>query len=65
MRFALAVTDRVIVTEVAIHDPRVPCLTGSAADLIDCLSIRSPLPAGAPQEWRTLLGGLATAFDAP
>jgi uncharacterized protein (TIGR03083 family) len=50
MRFALAVTDRVIVTDVDSHDPGVPCLAGSAAELIDCLSIRSPLPAGAPQE---------------
>ncbi len=33
--------------------------------LIDCLSIRSPLPVDAPAEWRTLVGGLAAAFDAP
>ncbi len=64
MRFTLAVTDQVVVTDVDGHESGVPCLTGSTPDLIDSLSIRSPLPAGTPQEWRTLLSGLATAFDA-
>lgn len=64
VRFTLDVTDRVVVGDVQSHDAGVPCLTGSAADLIEALSIRSPLPAGTPEAWRTLLHGLATAFDA-
>jgi uncharacterized protein (TIGR03083 family) len=65
MRFAIEVTDQVRLRDVEIIDDGTPCLTGVAAELIDCLSIRAPLPASAPAEWRTLLSGLATAFDTP
>jgi uncharacterized protein (TIGR03083 family) len=40
----------------------VACLRGDAVALTDALSIRAPLPADAPAEWHTLLGGLAAAF---
>jgi uncharacterized protein (TIGR03083 family) len=61
-RFVLEVTDAV-----AVHDDEwpdgTPCLEGTAVELIEALSIRGPLPADAPAEWRTLLTGLATIFD--
>jgi uncharacterized protein (TIGR03083 family) len=71
--FSLATTapDLDIVVEVGrsvrVHDgPRTddaPCLCGPATELLEALSLRAPLPASAPPEWRRLLGGLATAFD--
>jgi uncharacterized protein (TIGR03083 family) len=39
-----------------------PSLRGDAVELTEALSIRAPLPADAPPEWRALVGGLATAF---
>jgi uncharacterized protein (TIGR03083 family) len=42
----------------------LPCLRGSALDLVEALSLRAPLPDDSPDEWRQLLGGLGTAFDA-
>jgi uncharacterized protein (TIGR03083 family) len=39
------------------------CLRGGALMLVEALSLRTPLPASAPIQWRELLGGLATAFD--
>lgn len=41
----------------------VPCLRGSAVELVEALSIRAPLADSAPPEWHQLLGGLATVFD--
>jgi hypothetical protein len=41
----------------------VPCLQGSAVELVEALSIRGPMPTTAPPEWRELVVGLATAFD--
>ena len=41
-----------------------PCLRGDAAELVEALSIRGPLPPSAPPEWKCLLEGLATAFTA-
>jgi uncharacterized protein (TIGR03083 family) len=42
-----------------------PCLRGDTAELVDALSVRTPLPTDAPAEWRTLFdSGLATVFDA-
>lgn len=41
------------------------CLRGPAVQLTESLSLRAPLPAGAPDEWRQLLTGLATAFATP
>lgn len=40
----------------------VPCLQGPAVELIDALSLRSPLPPDTPEEWRTLVQGLVHAF---
>jgi uncharacterized protein (TIGR03083 family) len=40
-----------------------PTLGGAAVDLAEALSLRVPLPSGAPKEWRHLLeGGLMAAF---
>jgi uncharacterized protein (TIGR03083 family) len=40
-----------------------PCLRGDAVTLVEALSLRIPLPATSPAEWRRLLAGLAGAFD--
>lgn len=54
-------------TTVTVHsgpgEAAIPCLRGAAADLIDALSVRTPLPPGSPDEWRLMMEGLATAFD--
>jgi uncharacterized protein (TIGR03083 family) len=43
--------------------PTTPSLNGAAADLVEALSLRVPLPSEAPDEWRRLLnGGLTAAF---
>jgi uncharacterized protein (TIGR03083 family) len=51
---------------VAVRDdatpPAAPCLRGDAVALVEALSIRMPLPASAPAEWRQLREGLVTAF---
>ncbi len=42
-----------------------PCLRGPAVELVEALSVRAPLPADTPEQWRTLLTtGLAAVFDA-
>jgi uncharacterized protein (TIGR03083 family) len=62
-RFALEVGESVVVREgSAARD--APCLRGDAVELVEALSLRVPLPPSAPTEWRQLLAGLATAFDA-
>lgn len=52
---------------VALRDgsapPDAPCLRGDAVDLVETLSLRTPVSPSAPAEWQTLLEGLATAFD--
>jgi uncharacterized protein (TIGR03083 family) len=52
---------------VHVHDGAAPagtpCLRGDAVELTDALSIRGPLPADAPPEWRAIVGGLTTAFS--
>jgi len=52
---------------VHVHDgdapPGTPCLHGDAVGLTEALSIRAPLPADAPDEWRELVSGLTTAFS--
>lgn len=64
MQFVLEVGDAVVCGD-ATNVGDAPCLRGAGADLIDALSIRAPLPAAAPDEWRGLLAGLAAAFDTP
>lgn len=61
-RFTVEVTDGVVVRGGA--HPTAPVLNGPSVDLVEALSMRAPLPAEAPEQWRTLLGGLATVFDA-
>jgi len=52
---------------VTVRDDEVPtdapCLRGDAVTLVEALSLRIPLPATSPAEWRQLLAGLAGAFD--
>jgi uncharacterized protein (TIGR03083 family) len=52
---------------VAVRDglvpPGAPCLQGDAVKLVEALSLRAPLPASAPREWRRLLESLATVFS--
>ena len=63
IHFAIDVTDSVAVrNEVAATD--VPCLRGDTIALIEALSLRAPMPAETPVQWRQLLGGLETVFDA-
>ena len=52
-----------VVIRCDVIDVGAPCLRGTAADLIEALSIRSPLPEGTPDEWHVLARGLATVFD--
>jgi uncharacterized protein (TIGR03083 family) len=60
--FVLAVDESVAVRD---EPPAAaPCLRGTAVDLVEALSLRAPLPASAPAEWRTVLEGLAMVFDA-
>ena len=62
VRFTLTIGDSVAVRD----DPPVgetPCLRGSAVHLTEALSVRAPLPADAPAEWRRLVRSLAAVFD--
>jgi uncharacterized protein (TIGR03083 family) len=43
--------------------PGTPCLRGDAVELVEALSVRGPLPTGAPAEWHAHLRSLATVFD--
>ena len=61
-QFTLAVGDSVAVRNEPTP-PEAPCLHGVSVDLVEALSVRAPLPADAPAEWRRLLNGLATVFD--
>jgi uncharacterized protein (TIGR03083 family) len=63
IRFVLDVTDSVAVRERAAEGG-VPCLRGEAVELIEALSLRTPMPTTTPIEWSHLLGCLETAFDA-
>jgi uncharacterized protein (TIGR03083 family) len=60
--FTLEVGDSVVV-HVGPPPLDAPCLRGDAVELVEALSLRSPLPATAPVEWRHLRNGLAAAFD--
>ena len=62
-RFTLIVEDSVAVRDGAAAG--APVLSGSAVELVEVLSVRAPLPANAPAEWRHLLQGLATVFEVP
>jgi hypothetical protein len=63
IHFAIDVTDSVTVRN-EVAEAGVPCLRGDAIALIEGLSLRAPMPASTPVEWRQLLGGLETVFDA-
>ena len=62
IQFTLDVGDAVVI-RCDVIDVGAPCLRGTAAELIEALSIRSPLPEGTPDEWHVLARGLATVFD--
>jgi uncharacterized protein (TIGR03083 family) len=62
VRFTLDVGDSVAVR----HDfepSSAACLRGAAIPLVEALSIRGPMPANAPDEWRRLVNSLAVVFD--
>lgn len=61
--FELEVADSAVVRNGSTSRD-APCLRGNAVDLVEALSLRAPLPSSAPAEWRHVLAGLATAFDA-
>jgi uncharacterized protein (TIGR03083 family) len=61
--FELRVDESVILHDGLGNDDSVPTLNGGSVELIEALSLRAPLPEPTPQPWRTLLNGLATAFD--
>ncbi|MDQ1386284.1 MAG: hypothetical protein QOG65_3663, partial [Actinomycetota bacterium] len=56
--FTLDVGDAVSVGQASLVAD-APCLRGDAVELVEALSLRVPLPASTPDEWRQLLGGLA------
>lgn len=60
--FVLEVGDGVALTDAPVPAD-TPCLQGRAVDLVEALSMRQPLPASSPVEWRELMVGLATVFD--
>lgn len=62
MSFTVEVGNCVVVREGCPPGVPVPCLRGDAVGLIDALSLRTPLPADAPDEWSELLQGLVDAF---
>jgi hypothetical protein len=58
--FTIAIADSV---EVRDGISNGPCLRGPAVELVEALSVRAPLPADTPEQWRTLLTtGLAAVF---
>ena len=63
IHFTIDVTDSVTVRN-EVADSAVPCLRGDTIALIEALSLRTPMPEATPVEWRQLLGGLETVFDA-
>ena len=60
--FTLTIGASVAVRD-AVPGDDTPCLRGPAPLLVEALSVRAPLPADAPPEWRALVGLLATVFD--
>jgi uncharacterized protein (TIGR03083 family) len=60
--FTLEVGDSVLVRD-GTPLAGVPCLYGDAVELVEALSVRAPLPDGAPDAWHELIRGLATVFD--
>ena len=60
--FTLEVRESVVV-RAATPPAHIPCLRGPAVALVEALSVRAPLPADAPFEWRQLVKSLATVFD--
>ena len=61
MHFTVVAGETISVNE-ASGSADGPCLRGTAAELIDALSLRSALPADAPGEWHLMVAGLAAAF---
>jgi uncharacterized protein (TIGR03083 family) len=56
-----------VAESVALRDdaapPQAPCLRGDAVALVEGLSIRLPLPASTPTEWRHLHDGFRAVFS--
>jgi uncharacterized protein (TIGR03083 family) len=62
VRFWLEIDGTVVHVRDGAAPDGAPCLRGDAVEILEALSIRAPLPADAPPDWRELVGGLATAF---
>jgi uncharacterized protein (TIGR03083 family) len=60
--FTLEIRESVVVRP-GTPPAHIPCLRGPAVALVEALSVRAPLPADAPFEWRVLVKSLATVFD--
>ncbi len=63
LTFTVVVDSCVTVSEGIVH-PSDPILRGDALELIEALSLRTPMPSSTPEEWQQLLTGLGTAFSA-
>jgi uncharacterized protein (TIGR03083 family) len=59
----MLIVDECVVVRLGVDDTAVSCLTGRSTDVLDALSLRTPLPDDAPAPWRDVLSGLKTAFD--
>jgi uncharacterized protein (TIGR03083 family) len=64
LSLTLVIGESVVVHDRAAPD-NAPCLRGRAVDLVEALSVRSPLPTSTPPEWRDLVAGLQDLFDTP
>ncbi|HUZ41982.1 MAG TPA: hypothetical protein VMU68_11410 [Acidimicrobiales bacterium] len=62
MSIVLEIGDCAVVYE-GVATGTVPILRGDAVELLEALSVRTPLAANAPDEWRPLLSGLTTVFE--
>lgn len=63
-RVAVEVSDHVAVRDRPAGDPEV-VLRGRAADLVEALSCRAPLPHAVPDQHRWLVASLGEAFETP
>jgi hypothetical protein len=63
LNLRIEITDHVLVSNSTAPETS-EVLEGSAVDLLEALSFRSPMPSHTPPAWRTILSGLGEAFDA-
>ena len=65
IRFTARVGECVEIIDGLDEEDAAPRLRGSAAQLLEAVSLRAPLPASAPPAWHDVLHGLSAAFDVP